>query len=246
MTRSRFPTLVAAAILAAPAAPASAQSSDWSFSFRASALVTTMTGSLTSTEISSPIDLDLAKLSEEKAGFTLDFDVWKGDWGLLTGVQLIELKLSTATDINNVFTRQLEETIGDVVVARRLAPGAHVYAGIRSWSTAVEFQLGPPTPGTLDGSDKWVDPVLGGHMESPFSDGWFAALDADLGGFGIGSDLTYKAIGAIGYEVSPTFSILAEYSLLGVDYTTDTPEIGGSATYDTLRHGPRIGARLTF
>ena len=246
MTRIRLRGLVLVAILGATAMPAHAQSSDWTLNFTASAILTTMTGSLTSTEISSPIDLDLAKLSSEKEGFTVDFDVWKGDWGLLTGVQLIELKLSTATEINNIFTRQLEETIGDVVVARRLAPGAHVYGGIRAWSTAVAFQLGEPTPGTLDGSDKWVDPILGGHLERPFSDGWFAALDADLGGFGIGSDFTYKAIGAIGYEVSPTFSILAEYSLLGVDYTTDTPAIGGSATYDTLRHGPRIGARLTF
>jgi hypothetical protein len=243
--RLTLPALLTA-VFALGTAPAGAQTSDWSFDFTASTVLTSMTGSLTASEITSPIDLDLAKLSEDQASFTLDFDVWKGNWGLLTGIQLIEYKLSTATEINNVFTRELDETIGELTVARRLAPGAHVYGGIRTWSTAVVLQLGPPTPGTLDGSDKWVDPVVGGHLERAFDEGWFVALDADVGGFGISSDLTWKAVGGIGYRVSRTFSILAEYSLLGVDYTTEAPGRGGTVTYDTMRHGPRIGARLTF
>jgi opacity protein-like surface antigen len=238
--------LLAAASFAASAPAAQAQTSAWSFDFGASTVLTSMTGSLTSSEITSPIDLDLAKLSEDQASFTVDFDVWNGDWGLLTGIQLLDYSLSTATEINNVFTRELQETIGELTVARRLAPGAHVYAGVRTWSTGVVLQLSEPTPATLDGSDSWVDPVVGGHVERAFDEGWFVALDADVGGLGISSNLTWKAVGGVGYRVSSLFSVLAEYSLLAVDYTTDARALDGTVTYDTMRHGPRIGARLVF
>ncbi len=63
---------------------------------------------------------------------------------------------------------------------------------------------------------------------------------------GVGSDLTWRALGAVAYELSDRLALFVEYGVLAVDYTTDARELSGTVTYDTTRHGPRIGARTTF
>jgi hypothetical protein len=235
--------LVGALVL--PATGLEAQS-DWTISVEATAVVTNMTGSLTFSEIETPTDLDLADLTSSKGGFTVGLDIWKGDWGILTGLQILDLEKESTTAINNVFTRQVEETIGKVAIARRLAPGAVVFAGIRTWNTSLMFELGPPTTASLDGSDQWVDPIVGGRLFLDLGEGWFVGLDADVGGLGISSDLTWNAMGRAGYQVSNTLTLFAAYRALGVDYTTDAAEVDGTVTYDTVRHGPQIGLRVTF
>jgi hypothetical protein len=228
-----------------PGASVLAQS-EWTVRFDATVVATDMTGSLTFSEIDTPADLDLAELLTRKEGFTVGLELWRGAWGVLAGIQLLELEKQSTTAINNVFTRKVEETIGKIAIGWQPAPAAVVFAGVRTWDTSLMFELGPPTTASLDGSDRWVDPIVGGSLYHDFGQGWFAALNADIGGFGMSSDLTWNAKGSAGYQVSNTLSLLLAYRALGVDYTTASSAVGGTVTYDTIRHGPQIGLALTF
>lgn len=90
----------------------------------------------------------------------------------------------------------------------------------------------------------WIEPFLGGRMLLTFSDKLMVAVRGDIGGFGIGSDVTWALVGALRYHVSRAVSLVAAYRVLDIDYDE------GSGTsrfvYDVLAHGPAFGLVLHF
>lgn len=229
------------------AGPLSAQESDWHIDLGASARFVTLTGDIVFAGVNETRTLSLSDLtSSAQPGLAIELDVWKGDWGLLTSVFAVDYEGKAATDQNAIFTTQAEESVGRLAIGRRLVPGAHVYAGARFWSTTLDFRVGEPNPGQLDGSDNWIDPVIGGSVDKPLGEGWFTTLDADIGGFGLSSTFTWQAMGSFGYEVSPGWSVLVRYRATGVDYETDASAFTGTVNYDTIRHGALFGAVFHF
>jgi hypothetical protein len=100
-----------------------------------------------------------------------------------------------------------------------------------------------------DGGDvTWVDPLIGMRLRHQVVPGHELTLSGDVGGFGIGSDFSWQAIGAYNFEVarttSATWSGLIGYRALHVDFSK------GSGTtrygYDMLQHGPIVGLTLQF
>jgi len=98
------------------------------------------------------------------------------------------------------------------------------------------------------GDVAWVDPLIGMRLRHRFVPGHELTLSGDVGGFGIGSDFSWQAIGAYSFEVvrtaSATWSGLIGYRALYVDFSK------GSGTtrygYDMLQHGPLVGLTLRF
>ena len=246
MTARHHALCALVATAAVLSAPLSAQESDWQIDLGASARFVTLTGDIvfagTQTRTLSLSDLT----SSVQPGLAIELDVWNGDWGVLTSIFAVDYEGKAATGQNAIFTTQAEESVGRIAIGRRIVPGAHVYAGARIWSTSLDFRVGEPNPGQLDGSDSWVDPVIGGSVDKPLGDGWFTTLDADIGGFGLGSTFTWQAMGAFGYEVSPGWSVLVRYRATGVDHETDAAAFSGTVNYDTIRHGALFGAVFHF
>lgn len=249
MTGSARKVIALTLTLAGLNAPAIlAQDSDWQIEFGAAVQFSTLTGDIGFTGVENARSLSLGDLlSNASPGLAIDLDVWYREWGLVTDIFAVDFEGKAATDQNSVFTTQAEESVGRVAVGRRLAPNAHVYAGARFWSAALAFRLTEPNPGTLDGSDNWIDPIVGGSVDTYVGeDGWFAGLDADVGGFGVASDFTWHAMGTFGYEVSPGWSVQVSYQATGVSYSTDSSAGGGTVEYDTIRHGAHFGAVFYF
>jgi hypothetical protein len=88
--------------------------------------------------------------------------------------------------------------------------------------------------------DDWWDPYIGLRARYNFSPSIYVIGRADVGGFGVGSDLMWQAEAAIGFQV--THSIHAEigYRALSFDYDHD------GLTYDTITHGAQITAGIEF
>jgi hypothetical protein len=101
---------------------------------------------------------------------------------------------------------------------------------------------------SADGDVTWVDPLIGMRLRHQFAPGHELVLSGDVGGFGIGSDFSWQAIGAYNFEVarttSATWSGQIGYRALYVDFSK------GSGTtryaYDMLQHGPVVGLTLRF
>ncbi|MFZ5780555.1 MAG: hypothetical protein ACOY4R_10200 [Pseudomonadota bacterium] len=98
------------------------------------------------------------------------------------------------------------------------------------------------------GSVGWVDPLIGFRVRHHLAPGQHISLEADLGGFGIGSRISAEAQLAYGLEFGNALGInwagVLGYRALYVDYTQGS----GSSFFqlNQLQHGPLLGVRGKF
>jgi len=98
------------------------------------------------------------------------------------------------------------------------------------------------------GSVDWLDPLIGARVRYTVAPGHELVLRGDIAGFGIGSDFSWQAIGAYGFELGTyqgvAFSGVIGYRALYVDYV----EGKGRQRYefDMLQHGPVFGVSARF
>jgi hypothetical protein len=95
----------------------------------------------------------------------------------------------------------------------------------------------------FDQSQTWVDPLIGVNAILRLSERWAVRAEADVGGFGVGSDLTWNAQAALTYRFTAAglgAFAGAGYRALSWDY-----EDGGFG-WDVIMHGPMLGAGVRF
>lgn len=84
---------------------------------------------------------------------------------------------------------------------------------------AIEDALRDAIPSEISQSIDWVDPFIGVRARCHFTDRWYAIAKADIGGFGISSDLVWQVYAALGCQISQRTSIEVGYRHMDVDYT---------------------------
>ncbi len=96
--------------------------------------------------------------------------------------------------------------------------------------------------GAFDGgqSDTFFDPVVGLRSTIPIAESFEFLLHGDIGGFGVGTDLSYQLAAIFGYTLSRTVAFGLGYRHLGVDI--DEPDL----EMDVAFSGPVFGLRITF
>ena len=117
-----------------------------------------------------------------------------------------------------------------------------VLAGARIWYVDTEIHLSPGLlPARRAGDDEvWGDPVVGLRWNAPLGRGFFLTGYADVGGFGVASDLTWQLLGTLGYRFNDWISARAGYRHLDVDYKDD------GFVWDVELSGPIVGATFRF
>jgi hypothetical protein len=86
----------------------------------------------------------------------------------------------------------------------------------------------------------WVDPVIAARGFFNFTDKLSTMLQADVGGFGAGSDNTWQVLATVNYAFRPNMAISAGYKYLHVDYDKD------GYVFDTDLSGPVLGFTYRF
>ena len=66
------------------------------------------------------------------------------------------------------------------------------------------------------------------------------SLRGDIGGFGVGSDLSWNAVGAASWAFAENWSAVLAYRLLDVDYDHN------AFKYNVRTDGPALGLMYTF
>jgi hypothetical protein len=98
------------------------------------------------------------------------------------------------------------------------------------------------------GSVDWLDPVIGAQLRYTVAPGHELFLRGDIGGFGVGSDFSWQAVGAYSVDFGTyrgvTFSGVLGYRALYVDYTQG--EGRRRYEFDMLLHGPILGLSMRF
>ena len=91
----------------------------------------------------------------------------------------------------------------------------------------------------------WVDPIVGVMFETPIGAGnWSFTGSAQLGGFGVGSDLMTILTGSFSYRFNNWSSIDIGYRYLDFDYKDG--DGADRFKFDMSEHGPAIGWRIDF
>ena len=109
-------------------------------------------------------------------------------------------------------------------------------AGVRYLLIDVEVDAGPLP--TVSGDKDWVDPFLGGRLRLDLSEKWLLSLRGDIGGFGVGSDLTWNVTTLLGYRLSETKTLGFGYRHLDIDYED------GDFSFDAQLSGPYFGLSI--
>jgi hypothetical protein len=89
-------------------------------------------------------------------------------------------------------------------------------------------------------TDDWWDPYVGLRGRYNVNAKFYMTAKADIGGFGVGSDLTWSAEAALGCQVTERVFSEVGYRALAVDYE------GNGLTYDMIIHGPQVTLGITF
>ncbi len=91
---------------------------------------------------------------------------------------------------------------------------------------------------TLD----WADAVVGARAMVDVHPRFQLVATGDVGGFGIGSaaDLTWQALGAVGWRISESWALQLGYRAIGIDLDR------GVNALDIVTHGPVLGVVWTL
>ena len=118
-----------------------------------------------------------------------------------------------------------------------------VLAGVRGQRLTADIKhygVLPIFNRSASGTKDWLDPVIGLSAQYAIDKNWFVNVIADIGGFGVGSDLTSQGLLTVGYKWTETISTSIGYRALYTDYKKD------GFTYNTTMHGVFMGLGVHF
>lgn len=127
-------------------------------------------------------------------------------------------------------------------VGWKLTEHIEVLAGARYNRLSGSMVMVNP-PQTASGSKGWVDPIVGGRLWLPIAGSFSAIFRADIGGFGVGSELTWQLGGYLIYKTQGSLSWIAGWRYFSIEYEDSAP---GYFLYDMDMQGPAIGASWAF
>ncbi len=107
-------------------------------------------------------------------------------------------------------------------------------------ASALDTQVSSSLPTSASANKQWVDPIVGFRGQYNFNDKWFLAGNADIGGFGVSSDITWSLEAAVGYNFTKNVSVELGYRYLYTDYSD------GGFVYDMSQAGIYTGLNLKF
>lgn len=122
--------------------------------------------------------------------------------------------------------------------------------GVRLWRVSNEVSIAanvsldglPIADGTLSlkKSFGWVDPIIAARSMIAITDKISVLLNADIGGFGAGSKLTWQVLGTVNYSFNENWAASIGYKHMAVNYDR------GGRVFDTKLSGPVMAVTYRF
>ena len=182
-----------------------------------------------------------------------------GDWGVLFDGMYVHLKdESTKTwqspggsvTITGEVVGDATQRVYGIGLARRVVDAGSmvdVVFGTRYTNVESDLKLTVTTGGTFPGGSRsvsdqqgWWDPVFGMRLVLPFAEHWTAAAYADIGGFGVASDVTSQVIAGVNWAATKRFILKGGYRVLFDDYNND------GFVWNMATHGLYAGVGIRF
>ena len=223
----------------------------WEFTVAPYLWMAGLDGDVTVKGTKSSVDADFGDILDNlDAGAQGYFEARNGKWGVYgdftyikvandakVGPVSIDVESSTTMAEGGLLYR-IFEGYG----AQGSPVGTDIFIGGRYMNLDAELDFA----GIADvSSDRnWWDPLVGVAYSHDLSKDWLIKATADIGGFGIGSDLTwgFRILG--GYRLGKHANLWFGYRYLDIDY--DEGSGANKFEYDVEMHGPILGASFHF
>lgn len=228
-----------------PGAQAQSGSGDWQVAIAPYLWAAGLDGTMTIAEQEQDFDLPFSTIIDN-LDFALmgHFDMRNERWVLMSDLIYVDLEDRQELEHGSV-TAGLELTLIEAVAGYRVSPAVSLLAGARWADMAASIRASGEVPASdADAGESWLDPLLGVHVLAKPSERWWFDLRADVGGFGVGSELTWQAYADVGFRASDLVSVLIGYHVLDIDYESGS----GLQTFDlnATMSGPQLGLVFTF
>lgn len=238
----------------------------WKFTIVPYIWMTSLHGEIGAKGHTADVDVSFSDIWDNlDLAFMSDFEVHKDRFGFIVNPLYCKLQDSSSTEIldqkvsadvtMNMFILEfgvdyifgpfpLSGTSGKKmpsVVVRPLIGGRYTYLDNDIDSKGL-------TSRSFEDSKSWIDPVIGVQTQWNFTERWNLLLGGNIGGFGVGSQFAWSAIGLAGYRFnfskSVTGNVLLGYRALYQQYKTGTGR--DYFEWDTTMYGPILGLSIGF
>ncbi len=153
--------------------------------------------------------------------------------------------------LSEVIRALIDRRLDDLIAARRAEAAAtteELRAAARRRIDTLKKRIAKDVANKLkDGLDNtftlaedWWDPYVGVRARLNLTKAFYLTAKADIGGFGVGSDLTWQASGALGCQLTRSIHAELGYRYLYTDYNKD------GFLYEVSQSGVEITAGITF
>jgi hypothetical protein len=181
-------------------------------------------------------------LSHLQAGLMAGFEGRSDRWGFLFDGMYIKLGATSSlespyVDANLDETQQMYQLSGTYRVNEGEVP-VDLVLGARYFYLNTTLALTGPVGIDESSSKSWVDGIVGARVLVPLSQRWRLQGYGDVGAGG--SNLTWQALGAVGYDFSKTVSAWFGFRYLSIDYDTT------GFLYDMDQGGFFLGVGFAF
>lgn len=232
-------------------APVETKSPDWRFQATIYGWLSGVDGNVGIAGLG-PVDIDVTPgdaIQKLKGALMASFGGDNGDWMFLTDFMATRIGDDSQigqTRFNYDYTQTqitVQGILGYILPINVPNLSLAATAGFRYQNLNGDLAIGTdrfPNLREASGTVQWIDPTVGLSAHYDFNDRWFVNLIGDVGGFGVGSNFTWQAFGALGYNWTKTISTSIGYRAIYEDYES------GGFVYDTTQQGVFAGLGIHF
>lgn len=188
-------------------------------------------------------------LTDLKFAFMGSAELRYGRFGLVGDFLNFEFKQGVTTPHNMLFaggTGSMNATGLALVALFRAVDDPRfsldLGAGIRPWwvDTKLHLNAGLAAARTFSASDNWTDPILALRAHGRLSEQFGLTAYADIGGFNVGSKLTWQFLATVDWQPKDWLVFHAGWRYLAFDFEN------GERKLDMHMGGPILGATFRF
>jgi hypothetical protein len=228
--------LLAALALTPALATAAEDTNRTSVDFSLYFLGSSMTGDVGIGNVNADLNTSFSDVMEHLEFGAMGFGrVARDPWSFTTEVVYMGLGAS-----KDVVSSNFEQWVVEPRVGYRVSSRLEPFLGVRynNLSGDIAGPFGRLPSGTQD----WWDPIVGATGSLPLSTSLSLVGHGDVGGLGVGSDVTWQIYPYLDWTFMPSASLQGGYRWLSVDYESGS----GSDTFrwDVVTQGPQVGVTV--